>query len=481
MKIPRDLYYILNQSRLPFGGYAEESFVSTPWCRERSAEEKIDRLVEKDLPFDLVRPESFQHFNLPRNHRESAIRFAAPAGCRGRGGTDPWDAIEFKPFAYHAGDEQPLRIHEARKRKEEGGDLDFMHTPIGRVDLPFGANLHTLTECDFDSVVGQVKKPVSLTWKTWDRSSRMTFTVEGPGVTFGANRAKKVEFLQECMAAVRITDPGPWGSKREAVQSISRLLDHRRFVASESDEDLFWLVLNPMAYIYDGPGPKKETTATVLHIPSEANDSEDDEQTVEIRVMAAHEGDRKPIPVARAKALESTELMQVPLGFIGWAPTERRQGNFEQPANWTWTGDWEEPSGWAWADGWEEPIELTWRNISGFNESGYTRSLAQKYIFLRHYLKMVYIVDAGEEIDEEAVVRTLEELAGIELRHSTNSLGQDYWWKVQYGGPTLGGRDSYTKSSSQPPGHNSNSGAPSVLDLYGGDEQRAHDHYWNTN
>lgn len=479
MKIPRDLYYILSQSRLLFGGDAEQGFVAPPWCLERSVQEKLYRLGEKDLPFEQVRLESEGACCLryPPDHEESAFIFHAPIGSEGVGGIEPWDAIEFEAYAYHAGDEQPLRLDEVRRREE---DLDFMRIPIGRVEIPHGANFHTLTECDFDSVVGQMQKPISLTW--WNRVDH-EFRRDFPYAGFSDELAKKIELLQECMRGVRITDPGPWDSKKEAVQSLTRLLHYRKFSRSKSDESFFWAVLDPFAYIQgDGPGPRRQTARTVLHIPSKYSDT-DDEQTAEIRLVAVHEGDKEPIPVAKDKDLSNgdTGLMQMPLGYIGWRSTERRQGIFEQPADWTWSEDWEEPSGWAWADGWEEPIELTWRNVTGYNEDGDGRALTQKYIFLRHYLKQVYIVSMGEGVDERAVVRTLEDLAGIKLRQGSNSLGEDYWWKVQYGGPTLGGHDSYNKSSSRPSGNNRNSGSPSALDIYGGNKQRAHDHYWNTN
>lgn len=468
MTIPRDLYYILNQ----------QGFGNAPWCWERSAQKDLKYLFEGELSFDLTSPDRYVGTLGPHAFRESAIGFGTPCGC-GRGDDlEFWDDIEFEPFACHTGDEQPLRIDEARKRKREGEDLDLMHIPIGRVLIPFGANFHTLTDCDFGSVLGQVKKPVGLTWKTWDRSVETSFTTYAPGVRVTPTKAQKIELLQECMVGVRILDPGS-RSKGEAVQALSRLLDHRRFYRSEADENFFWVNWNPMAYIHDGPGPTKETTTTVMQIPSDAGGTEDNYQTVEIRAIAVHEGDRQPIPVAKAKVLrkdgENTSLMQVPLGYIHWVPSPTApydSGLWELPIKWTWTEDWEEPVEWAWAGGWEKPVELTWGSVSGF-ENGHRRSVSQKMVFLRHYLKMIYIVDAGKE-SEENIVAAIEELTGIELRHSTNSLGQDYWWKVQYDGTS-------TKSGSPPSGNNSSPAPPSLLELYGGDKQMAHDHYWNTN
>lgn len=471
MRIPRDLYYIIDQ----------KGFRNVPWRRERSVEESLERVIRKEMPFDLTAPGRYVGTPGPLNYRESSIAFGTPSGCGHRDEIESWDEIEFKPFAYHAGNEQPLRIDEAKKRKEDGEDLEFMHIPIGRMHIPFGENFHTLTDREFESVVGKVRKPVRLTWETWDRSVDHSFTSYAPGARATPLLAQKVELLQECMVGVRIIDSGS-RSKREAVQTLSRLLDHRRFFTSENDKDFYWVNWHPLAYMHDSPGPRQETSTTVIQISNDANDIEAEYQTVELRAMAAHEGDRQPIPVAKAKVLneegESTNLMQVPLGYIHWVPREKRpinapnSGLWEQPVEWTWTEDWEEPAEWVWADGWEKPIELTWGNVSGF-ENGHRKSVFQKIIFLRHYLKMIYIVDSGEELKGD-VVAAIEDLTGIELRHSTNSYGQDYWWKVQYDG-------SSTKPSSPPTGSTSNSDVPSVLDLYGGDKERAHDHYWNTN
>jgi hypothetical protein len=152
--------------------------------------------------------------------------------------------------------------------------------------------------------------------------------------------------------------------------------------------------------------------------------------------------------------------------------------------DWTWTEDWEEPSEWTWADGWEEPIELTWRNASRW-EGDFERPNIQKIVFLRHYVKMIYIVDTGEGVEEHEVIRAIEELAGIELRHGTNSLGQDYWWKVQYDGSSMksSSRSSgFSKPPSRPGEDRSDPRVPSqtVVDLYGGDEEQAHAHWCNT-
>lgn len=459
MKIPRDLNYILNR----------QNFKNAPWRRKRSVKESLERFVEEGLPFNLSSREKERfgkRSSCPPKVSGSTIRFGSPPRA-GHDNLEFSEGIKFEPFAFHTGDEQPLRVREARELAEDGEDLEVMHIPVGSLLIPFGENFHTLTDWHFRSMVGKARKPFGLTWHKWDRSPP-GFSQIPPGAHISSTIARKVEFLQECMVALRIVDPGS-KSREEAAQVFSRLLNCRPFYADDTDEDLYRLNWNPWApkAMHDAPGPNETTTRTFVQIPSDGSGT--DYQTVQVRLMAHHEGDRKPIPVAKNKALDKdTDLMQVPMGYIGWAPSEKRQGAFEDPVNWTWTEDWEEPSDWIWADGWEKPIELTWRKKRG------VKGTIQKIVFLRHYVTMIYIEDMGEGAEEDEVARDIEELAGIELRHSTNSLGEDYWWKVQHDG-------SSTNSSSRPSGHSKSSKAPSLLDLYGGDEQMASDAYNNIN
>ena len=477
MKIPRDLYYILSR----------QNFRNTPWRWEHPVEKGLNCLVEKSPSFELRKRDPVPGFASeqppvrPYRLRESEICFFPPA----RAQANPHhhkESICFEPFAFHTGDEQPLRVEEARELAEDEKDLELMHVPVRYLAIRYGDNFHTLlTDSNFESVVGQMRKPVGLAWR-FQKSP----IVKGPnGYHITWEPEKKVEFLQECMAAFRIVDPGS-KSIREAAQVFTRLLSDRYFNADDTDEDFYWVNWDPLAPVGHAsmPGPNQSTTLTSIEIPPEISNTAEDEyptyKKAQIRVMANHEGYRNPIPVAMNKALDkNTELMQVPMGYIGWIPSEERQEVFEQPVDWTWTAGWEEPLNWEWAKGWEEPSEQTWPRFRG------SYCDTQKIVFLRHYAKMIYIVDTDEGIEEHEVVRAIEQLAGIKLRHSTNSLGQDYWWKVQYGGSSMKSTSrssGFSKPPSRPGKDRSDPRVPSqtVADLYGGSEDQAHTHWCNT-
>ena len=97
---------------------------------------------------------------------------------------------------------------------------------------------------------------------------------------------------------------------------------------------------------------------------------------------------------------------------------------------------------------------------------------------------MIYILDSGERGKEEAA-SALEKLAGMKLRHSTESKGRDYWWRpVPDASSTKSSSRSsgFSKPPSRPGKDRSDPRVPSqtVVDLYGGDEEQAHAHWCNT-
>jgi len=449
MKIPRDLYYILNH----------RSFTTPPLCRQQPVRDILKRGSEDKLSFKVTAP----FCGKPGNCDISFIYFAHP-------GTDTPEAwkIQFKVYAHHKGDGRPLTGSELKSLIGQFEDLEEIEVPVGGIHLQYGWGYHTLTECDFESVVGHVRKPARLTWATYEGVNAFG--------SISPITAQKVEFLHECATKIELVDSGR-KSVEEAAAAISRVLDlDLRPIGDENNKSQWSIILgrkirerpdNPCS-----PGPNipkshiyisQVSNCSSPHIKYSVRSSnaEDDVFVVKFKALAAHNGDKQPICDDKFRELqekgEETELMEVPLGNMHKIG---RTGPYELLSN----------------DDFEKPVEKTWRD-------GEKVCVQKKYDFLRNYMRMIYILDSGEKSEKEAAAALRGVLTSVNLRHSTDSRGRDYWYKPVRTHPSKSSRSSGSCSPMSQPGKDrSDPRVPSqdVVDMYGGDEELAHTHHWNT-
>lgn len=174
---------------------------------------------------------------------------------------------------------------------------------------------------------------------------------------------------------------------------------------------------------------------------------------VRVKALALHKGDHKPIDVRRSRYREGdTELMELPLGFIDTTVPPFRYGRvLEKEGN-------------VLAEDLKEPIHETWAD-------DYKKEVAQKMNFLRLYMYMFYVVESGQISDTKVGNRLCDML------HIRNRVG----WSTDYEGRRYGYQKTYKELRSGSSSHSNSSKAPSLLDLYGGDEQMASDAYNNIN
>lgn len=439
MKIPRDLYYILNHG----------PFTTPPVCRQRSVEEILKCGIKEKSCLEITAP----FCGRPENCDISFIHYAHP----GTNTPESW-RIKFRVYAYHKGDGRPLTGSDLKGWIGQFEDLKELEVPVGGIHLQFGWNYHTLTECDFESVVRHVKKPARLTWPTYDGTS--------PFGSVSPITAQKVEFLHECANKIEIVDSGR-KSMEEAAAAISQVLDlDLRPIGDESSKDLWSVILGrkvrtrpdnpcspgpniPKSYIYVSQVNNYSAPHTKYSFRS--SNAEDDFFVVKFKALAAHNGDRQPLWDDKFLELqrkgEETELMEVPLG--GMHKIGSARGSFDILSH----------------DDFEKPIEKTWRDSEKL-------CLQKKYDFLRNYMRMIYILDSGERSEEEAEAALRGVLSPINLRHSTDSQGRDYWYRsVRTCSPKSSGPRLSKRSSG--------SSRITLLDLYGNNEE-VHTHWCNT-
>ena len=296
-----------------------QDFSAPPWRRDSSVIETLSRLLEGDLSYELtvemveglglIEPGT-KHYT--RNHGRSIIRFDGGLGSYKR-----WD-IEFRTFALHTGDEQPLRTYQAQDLLSEDQPLEWMHIPIGAIGLKFGSGFYRITNVDFESIVGNWIKPSYLNWR------READPIGGAS----PRTAQKAEFLHECAARIQIVDSG-WKSEEEAASAISQVLNVQLVPSNNEDIEHLWRV--PLGCtLRTRP---TEPNSSIPNIPKSFiqfspnhNEALQDHWTIKFRALAAHTGDWQPLPVREAKDLQEkgeTELMEVPMGYIS-RPYSRR-------------------------------------------------------------------------------------------------------------------------------------------------------------